>query len=106
MSFCLVWYSTASSRSIQSLQDLGRQEIRVNPWQLPHPRSTGRRGMGVLFKAEALAAAPASRIKLVAGSQQQDPEILQRYFIEMRTIAQLQHPNIVAALDAGKRRVS
>jgi response regulator RpfG family c-di-GMP phosphodiesterase len=59
-------------------------------------------GMGVVFKAENVRMRRPVAIKVLALSHEHDPRLLQRFFTEIRAIAQLQHPNIVAAMDAGE----
>ena len=61
----------------------------------------GAGGMGVVFKAEHLLLRQIVAIKVLPNVPDQDPQILHRFIAEMRTVAQLSHPNIVAALDAG-----
>ena len=62
----------------------------------------GAGGMGVVFKAEHIDLRRPVAIKVLALSSQSDPRILGRFLSEMRAVARLQHPNIVAAIDAGK----
>ena len=57
--------------------------------------------MGVVFKAEHVRLRKPVAIKILAPSYDQDERILSRFFAEIRAIARLQHPNIVAAIDAG-----
>jgi putative two-component system response regulator len=61
----------------------------------------GAGGMGIVFKAENLRMRRPVAIKVLALSHEQDPRLLQRFYAEVRAIAQLQHPNIVAASDDG-----
>jgi response regulator RpfG family c-di-GMP phosphodiesterase len=61
-------------------------------------------GMGVVFKAENVRMRRPVAIKVLALAHENDPRLLQRFFAEIRAIAQLQHPNIVAAMDAGETR--
>ena len=62
----------------------------------------GAGGMGVVFKAEHIYLRRPVAIKVLAQSDGQESRLLGRFAAEMRTVARLQHPNIVAALDAGK----
>jgi response regulator RpfG family c-di-GMP phosphodiesterase len=57
--------------------------------------------MGVVFKAEHVRLRKPVAIKILAPSYDQDERILSRFYAEIRAIARLQHPNIVAAIDAG-----
>ena len=61
-------------------------------------------GMGVIFKAEHVDLRRSVATKMVAISSDQDPRVLSRFNFEMRAVAQLQHPNIVSAIDAGRYR--
>jgi response regulator RpfG family c-di-GMP phosphodiesterase len=68
-------------------------------------RVLGRLGagaMGVVFKAEHLRLPRQVAIKVVPALVDLDPLLLQRFHNEMWAVARLQHPNIVAALDAGE----
>ena len=62
----------------------------------------GAGGMGVVFKAEHVDMRRMVAIKVLSMFADQDSRIQQRFLTEIRVVAQLQHPNIVAAMDAGK----
>ncbi len=64
----------------------------------------GAGGMGVVFEAEHIHMRRHVAVKVfsIAGHESSLP--LQRFFNEIRTIAQLKHPNIVGAFDAGNVR--
>lgn len=61
----------------------------------------GAGSMGVVFKAEHVRLRKAVAIKILAPSYDRDERVLSRFYSEIRAIARLQHPNIVAAIDAG-----
>jgi response regulator RpfG family c-di-GMP phosphodiesterase/serine/threonine protein kinase len=62
----------------------------------------GAGGMGIVFKAEHLRMRRLVAIKVLPLAPDQDPKLLRRFYTEMRLVAQLQHPNIVGAIDAGE----
>jgi response regulator RpfG family c-di-GMP phosphodiesterase len=62
----------------------------------------GAGGMGVVFKAENVRMRRPVAIKVLAMTHGDDARLLPRFFTEIRAIAQLQHPNIAIALDAGE----
>ncbi len=62
----------------------------------------GAGGMGVIYLAEHIEMRRQVAIKVFEQAPDRPPQILQRFFTEMRVLAQLQHPNIVAAIDSGK----
>ncbi|HYT87579.1 MAG TPA: protein kinase [Gemmataceae bacterium] len=62
----------------------------------------GAGGMGVVFQAEHMRMRSRVAIKVLPLSPDQDQRILRRFMTEIRAIAQLQHPNIVGAIDAGE----
>lgn len=62
----------------------------------------GTGGMGVVFKAEHIRMRRQVAIKVLCFGAEQDPRLLRRFLQEIRAVAQLQHPNIVAAFDAGE----
>jgi response regulator RpfG family c-di-GMP phosphodiesterase len=59
-------------------------------------------GMGVVFKAEHVRLRRPVAVKVLSAFRQHPSKFLHRFYNEMRTIAQLQHPNIVGAIDAGE----
>jgi len=63
----------------------------------------GAGGMGVVFKAEHVSMRRIVAIKVLALSpHDMDAQLLQRFYAEMRAVASLNHPNVIAAFDAGK----
>src|SRR5262245_32514225 len=63
----------------------------------------GAGGMGIVFRGEHQLLRREVALKVLPVSRDQDERLLQRFFSEMRVVARLQHPNIVAAMDAGYR---
>jgi serine/threonine protein kinase len=62
----------------------------------------GTGGMGRVYKAEHRRMARRVAIKLLAEGAMSSPETIQRFEQEVRTSARLDHPNVVAAHDAGE----
>jgi response regulator RpfG family c-di-GMP phosphodiesterase/serine/threonine protein kinase len=58
--------------------------------------------MGIVFKGEHRRLRKPVAIKILAFSSDEDAKRLQRFYAEMEAAAQLHHPNIVEALDAGE----
>jgi len=68
-------------------------------------RVLGRLGagaMGIVFKAEHRRMRRLVAVKVLALPPEKQPKLLLRFLAEMRAVAQLQHPNIVGAIDAGE----
>jgi response regulator RpfG family c-di-GMP phosphodiesterase len=61
----------------------------------------GRGGMGIVFKGEHLRMRRPAAIKVLPLHPDTDERMLRRFLMEMRTIAQMKHPNIIEALDDG-----
>jgi cyclic di-GMP phosphodiesterase len=62
----------------------------------------GAGGMGVVFKAEHIRLRRQVAIKVMPVEPDHSATLLLRFYSEVRVIAQLVHPNIVAAIDAGE----
>jgi response regulator RpfG family c-di-GMP phosphodiesterase len=62
----------------------------------------GAGGMGVVFRAEHMRMRRQVALKVLTLPRAESGETLRRFYGEMRAVAQLQHPNIVAAMDAGE----
>jgi response regulator RpfG family c-di-GMP phosphodiesterase len=58
-------------------------------------------GMGIVFRGEHRCMRRQVAIKVLSLARDQPSKLLRRFYTEVRAIAQLQHPNIVAAIDAG-----
>jgi response regulator RpfG family c-di-GMP phosphodiesterase/serine/threonine protein kinase len=59
-------------------------------------------GMAVVFKAEHMDLRHHVAVKVLPPSTPEDSALESRFFAEMRIVARLRHPNIVAATDAGR----
>ena len=66
----------------------------------------GAGGMGVVYRGEHILMRRPVAIKVLQTPPEQGEILLKRFFAEMRVLARVQHPNIVAALDAGVRLAS
>ncbi|HJZ94285.1 MAG TPA: protein kinase [Gemmataceae bacterium] len=62
----------------------------------------GAGGMGIVFKAEQIKLRRPVALKLLAYGNAFHPRLLHRFWAETRAVAQLQHPHIVTAIDAGE----
>lgn len=62
----------------------------------------GAGSMGVVFQAEHMLLKRRVAIKVLPVDEHLPPAILERFYGEMRVLADLHHPNIVMAFDAGK----
>ena len=79
----------------------GRQdEIIVGSYRLLQP--IGRGGMGIVYLAEHTHLRRRVALKMTAYPPDTQPRMTHRFFAEARSVARLQHPNIVACLDAGR----
>jgi response regulator RpfG family c-di-GMP phosphodiesterase len=58
--------------------------------------------MGIVFRGEHIDMRRQVAIKVFSLTPDQDPRLVSRFLVEMRAVAQLHHPNIIAAIDAGK----
>ena len=63
--------------------------------------SIGSGGNGVVFEAEHLLMRRKVAVKVLPVNAQESPLFVTRFLREMRAVARLNHPNIVAAFDAG-----
>jgi eukaryotic-like serine/threonine-protein kinase len=61
----------------------------------------GRGGMGIVYKAEHLYLRRQVAIKVMSRTVDTNPRLVHRFYGEARAVARMQHPNIVASLDAG-----
>ena len=61
-------------------------------------------GMGVVYRGEHMLMRRPVAIKALQVSTDDDEILLKRFFVEMRVLARMRHPNIVSALDAGRHK--
>ncbi len=62
----------------------------------------GAGGMGVVFRAEHQSLRTPAAIKALFADGAKNRRGIDRFFVEVRAVATLRHPNIVAAIDAGE----
>jgi putative two-component system response regulator len=62
----------------------------------------GAGGMGIVYRGEHVRLRRQVAIKVLAPTLETSPTVLLRFDSEMQAVARLQHPNIVAAMDAGE----
>jgi serine/threonine protein kinase len=81
--------------------DLGPSvPVRLGQYQVIEP--LGKGGMGFVFKARHELMNRIVALKVLRGTCLLDPEAVSRFHGEIRALARLRHPNIVAALDADR----
>jgi serine/threonine protein kinase len=62
----------------------------------------GRGGMGVVYKARQKSLDRLVALKILAPEREKDPQFAERFVREAKTLAQLNHPNIVTVHDFGE----
>ena len=62
----------------------------------------GRGGMGVVYRAHDVALERSVALKLLAPQLAEDPDFRERFLVESRLAASLDHPNVVPVYDAGE----
>jgi serine/threonine-protein kinase len=75
------------------------------PRQIPGYKLLGRLGAGAMatvYKARQLSLNRLVAVKILPKKFSRNPEFVKRFYAEGRAAAQLNHPNIVAALDVGR----
>ena len=65
-------------------------------------KRVGRGGMGTVYRARQISVDRIVAVKILKPSLAQDKEFIQRFKAEAKAAAQLNHPNIVQAIDAGE----
>src|SRR5205823_14036415 len=63
----------------------------------------GRGGMATVYKAFQPALDRHVAVKVLPGFYAEDPQFLERFRQEARTVSQLRHPNILAVFDLGEQ---
>ncbi len=63
----------------------------------------GAGGMGEVFRAEHRTMNRLVAVKILSRNIADNPQLLERFFHEIRAVAKLMHPNIVTAFDAGSQ---
>ncbi|MBX3420939.1 MAG: serine/threonine protein kinase [Pirellulaceae bacterium] len=72
--------------------------LQLGDYRILEPVAQG--GMGMVYRAQHLRLGRDVAVKIISGRRLADRRAVQRFEAEMRTLGQLSHPNIVAALDA------
>jgi serine/threonine-protein kinase len=65
-------------------------------------RRIGMGGMGTVFESRHVRLAQRIALKVLQPRHARDPQTAERFLTEARTLARLNHPNLVHAMDAGK----
>src|SRR5262249_54084297 len=76
------------------------RELLIGPYVLLEKLGEG--GMGMVFKARHRHMGRTVALKIIRKEKLANPEAVQRFYREVRAAAQLSHPNIVLAYDAGQ----
>jgi response regulator RpfG family c-di-GMP phosphodiesterase len=82
------------------LREGNSRELTIGHYRLLEPLGHG--GMGVVYRAEHIHLRRPVAIKVMATRYQGNDLLRERFSMEARTVARLQHPNIVSCLDAGR----
>jgi eukaryotic-like serine/threonine-protein kinase len=76
------------------------RELVLGPYVLLERLGEG--GMGAVFKAHHTFLDRPVALKLITQAHLSNPALAERFLMEMRLVAQLDHPHIIRALDAGR----
>ncbi len=76
------------------------QQLRLGNYRILEPLSSN--GSTTLYRAEHIHLRRLVAMKIVTPSSEAGSRLVQRFWREVRTVSKLQHPNIVAAIDAGE----
>src|SRR5207248_600361 len=63
--------------------------------------AVGRGGMGVVYRATQLALERRVALKLIAADRAEDPAFRERFELESRLAASIEHPNVIPVYEAG-----
>ena len=97
---CVIGVDTAPQSPIHPEPiDESLQTKEIGPYQLLS--WWGQGGMGTVYKARHRRLDKIVALKVIQTRRLQQPEMLQRFQREMRAIGNLDHPNLLRALDAG-----
>ncbi|QEL13784.1 protein kinase domain-containing protein [Limnoglobus roseus] len=83
------------------VRDGRTEELIVGPYRLLEPLGQG--GMGIVYLAEHIHLRRRVALKMTTQLIDGHPRLIHRFYAEARAVARLQHPNIVACLDAGRQ---
>jgi eukaryotic-like serine/threonine-protein kinase len=75
-------------------------ELLVGPYRLLD--RLGQGGMGQVFKARHVTMDRVVAVKVIPRKRVSDPAAVERFYREVRAVAQLSHPNIVTAFEVGR----
>jgi serine/threonine protein kinase len=87
-----------------SPEDAARALAEANPEVFPGYRieaEAGRGGMGVVYRARQLSMDRPVALKVLTRRLSQDADYVEKFLVEARSAAKLNHEHIVAAIDAG-----
>ncbi len=84
----------------QELREIPEGIARIGNYEIIE--RIGRGSMGVVYRARHASLGKEVALKLLPPRLSQDPLFVERFLREARAAARLNHPNIVAALDAGR----
>ena len=87
-------------RVSQEMREVPDDLARVNGFDVIEPLAKG--SMSAVFKARQVSLDKIVALKILPPGLSEDPVFHERFVREARAVARLNHPNIVAALDAGK----
>lgn len=100
----LVSLNLLTSFQAESILAGRMDELVVGHYRLLEPLGQG--GMGAVYRVEHLHLRRILALKLMAEGFEGNRTLLNRFFLEARAVARLQHPNLVSCLDAGRHESS